>query len=244
MRRPLIAAAAAAVALVLMPATSVADDTARGVDIAPPAVGSCHALTYAEGAQMADPDPAVPCTDAHTSITIKVVELDSPDYSNLNAILRKIWVPCWGALNTYFGDGAKALQMSAYSIYYFGPTKAQQDAGASWVRCDLVLLGGTKIMPLPTTGDPALGNLPHSNSIARCRTGKKLGFVGTVCSRPHASKTTHAMKRPGSYPGKRKMARWTVERCQAKLGRSFAYYTIPVPIDWRAGRRFSTCERG
>lgn len=242
MRRPLIAAAAAAVAFSLMPATSVAADSAQGVATDPPAVGSCHALTYDEGQKFADPDPAVPCTNSHTSITIKNVHLSNPDYDNVNALVRAVYVPCSRALLAYFGDGAKALQMSAYSFYFFAPTKAQQEAGASWLRCDLVLLGGTKLMPLPTDGKPQLGALPHAKGVARCRLGKKQGYLGTVCARPHAFKTTHAIKRPGSYPGKRRMAHWTVDRCRAKLGRSFGYFTYPVPADWRSGRRFSTCE--
>lgn len=200
-------------------------------------------MTVDEGAKMSDPDPAVDCTDPHTTITIKNVDLSNPDYSNVNEIYRKIVVPCRRAMAAYFDDGVKALQMSAYGLYFFAPTKAQRDAGASWVRCDLFLSGGTKLMPLPTDGDAELGSLPHPKRIARCRMGKAAGFVGTVCARPHAFRATHALKRPGAYPGRRRMERWTVERCRAKLGPSLGYYTFPIPLDWRAGRRFSVCEK-
>lgn len=245
MRRPLIAAAAAAVALALMPATSVAEDSAGGTDITPPAVGSCHALTFDEGWKSSDPDPAVSCDEPHTSITIKVAQLEPGDFDNVQARTRKVYVPCWRAVETFFDDGWKATQLSAYTWYWFQPTKAQMEAGASWIRCDLVLDGGTKFMPLPTTGDPQLGSLPHGASVARCRLGEKKNYLLTACSRPHAYKATHAVKHPGArYPGSRKLAEWTVKRCRARLGQRFGFYSWPSPADWRAGRRYSICEKG
>ena len=71
--RALLAAATLGTALTTLPAPATA-----GVDTTLPAVGSCHDLTYEEGYDASDTEAPVECTEPHTTVTVTVVELESP----------------------------------------------------------------------------------------------------------------------------------------------------------------------
>jgi hypothetical protein len=241
--RTAAAIAAALSVLGLVPAAaSAAPEPARGVDITPPAAGDCHALTFAEAQDKADPDAAVPCTDAHTSVTTKVITFDSaPDWSS-NKVFHQVSLKCERSRVDYF-SATKALELSTYFTYFFYPTKAQQDAGATWARCDAALYGKNNLKPLPTDGDPSLGSLPLADGVAKCRLGKAAKYAIVSCDHAHRYHATTAIKRPGSYPGLKKMTTWTVDHCRARLGRSFGYYAAPTRFSWNAGLRYSVCYK-
>jgi len=236
---------AAVLLAALIPLTGVttpAPARAGEVDITPPAVGSCHDISSGEVADVSDPDPAVDCALRHQSVTVAVVELQDPDWSDGDAVWAAAATPCARASLALFENQAKALQMSAYTRLYFFPTKAQRDAGASWVRCDVALLAATYPKPLPTDGDPVLGPLPLADNVARCRGTKGNEYVVVMCKHAHAFRATHAVKYAGdSYPGQHRMIRWTIRRCSDKLGRSFGFYEAAPREKWRAGLRYSIC---
>jgi hypothetical protein len=241
--RAAILVAATLSALLSVPAASASAPAARGVDITPPAAGSCHDLTFDEGMGSSDPDPAVDCAAAHTSITLAVVTFGkAPDWGDSEAIYRRIDGPCSRALATMFAGHIKALQASAYGPWTFYPTKAQRDAGAKWVRCDVALVNGSTMLQLPTDGDPTVGRLPLDDSIARCRRGRSQGAFVTGCAGTHAYRMTDMFKHKGSaYPGYKKLQRWTYRRCHARLGRSLGLYEFPTPGQWSAHLRYSLC---
>lgn len=225
-------------------AASAAGPAARGVDITPPVVDSCHALTYDEAMTEADPDPAVACSDAHTSVTTKVITLDaSPDWSS-EALMKQVSVQCERSTIDYFHNATKALQLSTYSGYFFYPTKAQREAGATWARCDVALYGKNNLKPLPTDGRPALDPLPLADGIAKCRMGKAADYSVVSCDHAHRYHATTAVKHPGStYPGLKRLMKWTDAHCASELGRSFGYYWAPSAFLWRAGLRYSLCYK-
>lgn len=243
MRRPLIAAAAAAVALTLLPATSAADETARGVDIDPPAVGSCHATTLDEGMAKSDPDAPVPCTDKHTMLTFKVIDLgSSPDWSDMDALGRIVSNRCWPAWIDALGGNPKVIDRSVYTYFWFIPTKAQREAGATWANCDAALWGGRDLAPLPGKGDITLGGLPLPAKVAKCRTGKPHDYVFTVCSRPHAFKATLSVKYPHkTYPGRRVAARWAQRACEKRVSGAYFYEAVHSKVVWKSGFRHAVC---
>ena len=236
-----LGAAVLVAAILPLTAVTIQQPASAGVDTTPPAVGSCHDLTLREGYRASDPDPAVACSARHTSHTFKVVEFEDPppwrDEKVLQKIVRRQCVP---AVRGALGGNAKAVQLSATSApWWFMPTPAQRDAGAAWIRCDLVNLGGDRLMPLPA--DPTL-SLPLSDSRAKCRVGKRAHYLVTTCSRPHQYRATHAVKYPSArYPGDRRLQRWSVRKCGDKLGRSFGYYEWPGRLDWKLGFSYSIC---
>lgn len=222
--------------------TDRAARAARGVTGDPPAVGSCHALTPKELAKAADPDPAVSCDDPHQSLTVKVVQFSSaPDWGNVERILKRIYAPCFRAVVARSGGSSKKLQMSAYSMAWFIPSRAQRANGAKWVRCDLYLAAGTKLLTLPANDEIALGALPLSDRFAKCRVGKRYGYAVTSCSRNHSFRATVAIKYPhSSYPGRRAATRFAVRKCRARIDSGF-YYELVSRLSWRAGFRHAIC---
>jgi hypothetical protein len=213
----------------------------RGV-VTTPAVGDCHALTYAEGEKPTDPDPTVSCTDSHTSITVEVVQLTSPDWSNMTKIGQQIAKPCTRGWIDALGGEPKKVKLSAYSYFWFIPTEAERDAGATWVRCDAALLGGTKLLPLPAGTNIHLGSLPLSDNVARCRTGKSTDYRVVACSKRHTYHATLALKYPGStYPGKRASARWALQHCRARMNGAFYWESVPSKLAWKLGLRYAVC---
>ena len=238
---------AAVILATLIPLTAtIATSPARaGVDTTPPAVGSCHELTWDNADDLADPDPAVPCTDRHTSVTTKVVTFaNTPDWTDEDVILAIARRQCTPANLAFFSDNARAYQLSTYSSWFFIPTKAQRDAGASWMRCDVTLYGYYSLKPLPTDGDPELGPLPLDDKIARCRKGKRSAYNVSSCDKPHQFHATHGVKYPSDgYPGDRRLQRWTHRKCDDKLGRSFGYYEWPSRSLWKLGLVYSVCYK-
>ena len=240
-------AAAIAVALSVLglvpAAASAAPQPARGVDTTPPSVGDCHALTYTEAQKVADPEAAVPCTDPHTTVTTKVITFDSaPDWSS-EALFHQVSAKCERAKIDYFGN-LKALQLSNYSVFFFYPTKAERDAGATWARCDVALYGKDDLKPLPTDGDPALGSLPLPDKIAKCRLGKSAEYAVVSCDHAHRLHATTAISYPSStYPGLKKLMTWTLNHCRNRLGRSLGYYAGLTRLHWRLGYRYSVCYK-
>jgi len=214
-----------------------------GVDITPPEVGSCHDLTFDEGYDAADPDPAVACTEHHTSVTTKVITFaDAPDWNDEDAILKVVRRQCTKADLEFFSNNVKAFELSTYGSWFFRPTRVQQEAGANWIRCDIALYGYRSLKPLPTDGDPKLGRLPLDDDVALCRKGKRDDYNVASCDRTHRYHATHAVKYPSStYPGDNRMTRWTIRKCAEKLGRSFGYWERATRAGWKVGLRYSVC---
>jgi hypothetical protein len=233
--------AAALSTLFVAPAVAPADAAPIGRLVADPVAGDCHALTYDESMKGSDPDPTVPCTDAHTSITVKVVQLTNPDWSDMNEVGRQITAPCRKAWFEELG-GVKKASLSAYGLFWFVPTKAQRDAGASWVRCDAALYGSKSLLPLPSGTDISLGSLPLSDKLARCRAGKRADYRMLSCSKGHAFHATLALKYPGSsFPGERAAARWALRHCRAHISTAFYYEAVPSKASWKQGYRYAVC---
>lgn len=240
-----LGAAVLVAALIPLTAVTTSSPASAGVDTTPPEVGSCHALSYDQAFDKADPNPAVPCTERHTSVTTKVVMFaEAPDWSDLAALVRVAGRHCTRANLAFFGNNVRAYQLSTYISWFFIPTRAQREAGASWMRCDLTLYGYRSLKPLPTDGDPALGALPLDNKVARCRKGKRNDYDVTSCDRAHQFHATHAVKYPGAdYPGDKRMVRWTIRTCSERLGRSFGYWTRATRSGWKHGLRYSVCYK-
>jgi hypothetical protein len=245
-----LGAAVLAVALSTLTAvTAAAPAMAGDVDITPPAVGSCHDLTWEEAYGDSEPLPAVPCTDPHTLVTTKVITFsEAPDWSS-DAVATKVVKQCYRSEIDFFGGQRKSIQMSTYGIWYFYPTEAQRAAGALWARCDVGLYStagrGTDptIKKLPTDGPPLLG-APPVDQVAKCRKGKRADYAVTTCDRGHALRVVKAVLYPADrYPGQKRINSWTNDKCSRALGRSFGYWSAPTKFLWGLKLRYSLCYR-
>lgn len=238
---------AAVILAALTPLTAVTapSPASAGVDITPPVVGSCHDVTKAEAGEASEPDPAVACTERHTTTTVQVVTLDgTPNWRDYAALNRAMFVRCWRAIDAALPGDVAARVRSAYMLYWFIPTKAQRDAGANWIRCDVGLPNGDRLVNLPTDGSPELGSLPHPDRIARCRLGSDASFEVVVCSHGHSFRATHHVRHPAdNYPGAREMQRWAIRKCRDRISAGF-YIEYPMDkLAWQAGHRFAVCQK-
>lgn len=229
-----------ALAAVLVASLTGAAPAGAALAPAAPAVGSCHWLTWAEANAASDSKAPVDCS-VHNTETIAVPQLPSTlTWADKGPVARFAARRCEAALVARFGGRAKAVQMSAYGIYWFEPTAAERQAGARWLRCDLAYLDPRTVPTL--SSEPTLGALPLSDSQARCRKGKAYDYAVTRCVTSHAFRATHAVKYPGTrYPGYRKLQRWTIRKCMAKLPRKAFYFEVPYRLEWKIGVRHSIC---
>lgn len=114
-----------------------------------PKVGSCHLLTQKQAGAPADGRTPVSCASKHTTVTIAVKRLTGPvDWRNTNALYRKIQRKCRNAVETTLGRSDLLRSQTAYDWFWFMPTRGRRTRGAKWLRCDLGLDGGSRLMPL------------------------------------------------------------------------------------------------
>jgi hypothetical protein len=210
-----------------------------------PKVGDCHALTYREGSAFSDPDAPVPCRRPHTSRTVKVFDVPRSVVADQSKAFDAGIRGCAPAIRRALGGSRKAQAMSAYNLMFFAPTAAQRRAGARWIRCDLTLLGGSRLIPLPTDRTPALGSLPHPDRVARCGDARRAGFYATACSAKHDYRAKDTLRIPSkTYPGRKGLIRIAGRRCPAIVGSRTWYATWPSAEGWRlAGERLMVCYR-
>lgn len=238
--------AAAALTTTALTATAPAS-AGPEVDITPPAVGSCHDLTIDEAIKWVEPDEPVDCTTRHTTVTHHVIQFEeAPDWEDMQTLSDTVTPACLSAMRPYLGGTQKALEMSAYVYTWYLPTKAQREAGANWVRCDLAVIGRGELRQLPTDGPPTLGDLPLEDDIARCRyryRGDGEYYV-TACALAHAYRAKYAVRFPeGAYPGLRSMRKFALRECADRLPNQGFYWEVPVRIEWRAGWRYAICYK-
>ena len=166
-----------------------------------------------------------------------------PDWANWERILSRQYVPCLQALVTATGGRAAQVQLSAYSLTLYKPTRAQRDAGAAWVRCDAVLRGGTdSIAPLPQ--DIRIDGTRPPMNVRKCYLGERVDYAYTVCSRRHQYIAAWTFRMRGdSYPGERAARRFAHRKCSDKLGTQtdWVYEWVYSKHWWRAGFRSAVC---
>jgi len=227
--------------------TGAAPATAGGVDITAPEVGSCHDLTFDEYYHgKVEPEPAVDCATRHTSVTVRVRELDfTPEGDKeWGEVIYSDYVPCLKDLVRATGGRAAMVDLSAYTLTFYRPTNAQEDAGARWLRCDAVLRGGPESLA-PVPQDIVIeGALPPMD-VRKCRLGRQDDFALTVCTRRHKYLSTVAIRMRGdNFPGERAAKRFALRKCEDRLGArtTFAYDWVPNKFYWRAGLRHAVCS--
>lgn len=215
---------------------------ARGeVDITPPAVGSCFDLTLDEVKAVSNAKPPVDCSSRHTTLTFAVVEFPKPpDWNDEDTYRSEVLDQCNVAWIEVLGGNPKTITRSSYTYYWLLPTPAQRDAGAAWVRCELVLLAGGSLMRLPQK--VGLGRLPLPDAVARCREGERADYRVTVCSRPHRYRATHSAKLPWSrWRGEDAAQSFAHRECDERTRGRFHYQWPSSQYWWRLGFRFATC---
>jgi hypothetical protein len=229
-------------ALVAVPSTASAQGTGDPMFEAP-TIGECKNYTREQGAASTETSAPVDCTTTHTAKVYDVVLLPSTlDWdSNESDLVRTSAKKCYPAWTETLGRTDKLRQMSAYSFYFFWPTQAQQEAGARWIRCDMTLYGGTKLMPLPVDTLPMLPPAPLPDNVAACRAGDNL--LLTTCDRSHRLRATGGVTlADGPYPGRKKFIKVATNRCPDLVTNNRGWHAFwPSRFFWKLGDRTLVC---
>jgi len=149
-----------------------------------PEVGDCRDMSYEVAtAESDDKDaPVVDCGEAHTARTFYVGEYDRGSEPDQHAIA----VECLTRLPASLGVSPQEAARTAYTTVFFWPTADQQAAGEHWYRCDIAIVSGTGMKPLP---DELYVPKPLPAKYAACRTSAE---VAVTCDEPHAFRAVGA----------------------------------------------------
>ena len=223
-----------------------------------PRVGDCHALTQRDVLGSADTQPAVECTDQHTSETVHVgtfapAAAGKPLALTSDAANRVAAQRCRARAASYLGTDPDRLWLTRVEVFWFVPTADEVDAGADWLRCDVVVLEREeRLMPLPRTMKGALSQPDGLERFGLCGTARPgaKDFVRVVCSEPHSWQAISTIGVGGGkrYPGTEAVRDAGEEACQdearAAQGNALQYdygWEWPTESQWEAGQRHGYC---
>ena len=210
-----------------------ATPSADGGTLPKPAVGECRQLTSAQAAAHTDATTPIACRKTHDDRVIGVPDLPSgvlwTDLSDTQIIKQGIKL-CTPYFRKAFGRQDTVRDRSAYDFVFFQPTADQITAGATWIRCDLVLRRARALAALPTDHQPALSGLPLGNKVARCLKGTS--HLPTTCSSAHSYRATGSFTVSSrSFPGRRALVRAGRATCPSRVdSRSYLFSWKPKLI--------------
>lgn len=208
-----------------------------------PMVGECRAYDYDALLGSSETSAPVDCAESHTAVVVAVetVPADGKLSATSKDVERILAKSCYPALWDRLGRSDAVISRSAYGLALFLPTRHQREHGARWVRCDLVLRGGAKIMPLPTERGYLQGRLPADDE-ARCLVNLRRGIAVTVCDRKHQYRASQTVTMPWSKePSADRAMRYASRKCRAASSTRGWYATWANGLTWKAGSRTLVC---
>ncbi len=116
----------------------------------PPEVGSCRQLTFVDIGRYSNTTPTTPCGKPHTAQTFDVATLpnkiafEGVQIKN-DAIQQRAAKTCRTAFVRYIGGDSATRARVRLTVTYFLPNQAGFDAGARWVRCEIVALKAERL---------------------------------------------------------------------------------------------------
>ena len=209
---------------------------ATPANAAAPVAGHCYKLSYAATLAPTTSAHYVSCSVPHTTKTFAVVTVPSGvDYKHITtAGMTKVGVnACLPKFGKALGSTPETRHLTAYDYVFFAPTAAQRAAGARWVRCDLILLAGKYLLPLPTNTFPVIQG-PVTDTTKRCLVGSD--HLYTTCARSHVYRSWAAYILSGTYRTQTQFIAAGHQRCP-----DAEYFTWPGKISWTAGDHVLVC---
>jgi hypothetical protein len=222
-----------------------------------PRVDSCHRLSYAAAVAPSATSGTTDCSGPHTSETFFVGRLDTVVGGRLLAVdsdrvRRQVAAACPRRLGKLVGGSEEQLRLSMVRSVWFTPTVKASDAGASWFRCDAVVLSGSRsLLRLDGSLQGVLGTEAGQRRYGICGTAEPgtPGFTRVVCERAHSWRAIRTVSLDdGDYPGEQQVRTAGEEPCRA-AGRSAASdpldfqwgYEWPSADQWEGGRTYGVC---
>ncbi|TIC83972.1 septum formation family protein [Nocardioides sp. GY 10127] len=240
-------------------ASAKASDTASAdASVDRPAQGACYRLGYDAVVSPTSSAKAVPCRSRHTTQTFDVAELDSVVDGHLLAVDSSYVsaqgaTTCPAALVDYLGGSEERWRLSMLRSVWFTPSLAESDAGATWLRCDVVLRSGTRLARLDTGLAGVLATSAGRQEYGMCGTARPSAsdFSRVPCGETHTWKALSSVDvgtAGGAYPGRKAARAAGQSTCesagQAAAGGSLDFewgYEWPTREQWQAGQTWGYC---
>ena len=222
---------------------------------ATPAVGQCFTYSKSDAAKAMSPD-AVDCATSHTAETYLVGTAKGgfklPSKAKPAQLLAEAG-PCTDKkLNAYLGLSQRVLPSRFQSVVIL-PSDQQWQAGERWMRCDVVLQGGTSLVKYKGTA-PDLVAKSDSTQFDFCtpREPNARNTSAYPCNKPKRNwimVLSEELGGPGSrFPGSGSVENRTRKICE-KQGKVWdaglkwpAWWAIwPTSTGWKEGRRSALC---
>lgn len=209
--------------LVLAPASQAADDPYLGA----PTEDTCSVMTAKQVMKVTAPSKTVNCEKRHTTLVSKVALLpEGLDYDDRDLFSRVSQI-CADNTARKVGGDLLSRRRTFYATHYFVPTKAQQERGARWYRCDIGLYAAGKMFS-HRGSYPKVTKNKIPDAVGRCITAKR---AYTVCSQKHAYKHRAAAQTPKLSKNQKKQAQQLAAFAQkqcAKKADSEGLYSADV----------------
>jgi hypothetical protein len=222
-----------------------------------PLVGGCHELSITEAADPVDPGGPVACHRPHTSVTVKVGQLDPVVDGHLLAVdsrtvRNQIEKGCPDTPGAFLGGDQTAQRLSRFEVVWFSPSLEQADAGSNWYRCDVVALGSTgKLLRLPARLQGILDQEGALDRFGTCGTAAPdaRGFQRVACSARHSWRAVDVVDLPagGRYLAKDVAALGDSAckdvasvRANGALKKTWSF-EWPTRAQWAASQRYGYC---
>ncbi|MDQ6527033.1 septum formation family protein [Nocardioides sp. LHD-245] len=222
-----------------------------------PATGACYPLPYDAAVAPTSTVDAVDCAQPHTSVTFATGTLDAVVDGHLLAVdservQAQVSSACPNQLLAYVDGSLDHLRLSMIRSIWFTPTVEQSDAGATWYRCDAVLLdGASKLADLDGDLRGALGGATVPDRYAMCSTAAPDApdFERVRCSVKHAWRAIDVVAFEATdYPGVKQVRAAGRTRCEdaaadvAEDPLTFKWgYEWPTKEQWAMGQKFGRC---
>lgn len=228
----------------------------------PPQERACYRLDLDAALAATDDSRARPCSSSHTARTFRVGRLDRAMGGHLLAVdsdrvRAQVATQCPAALPGFLGGGEDGPRLSVLRAVWFTPSLVEADAGASWLRCDVVAPDGRGgLLPLEGRLDGILGTPAGRDRWGLCATGAPddADARRVPCAEQHTWRAVSVVDLPGTgsggegYPGEEAARERGQEPCE-QVGRERAEdplaftwgYEWPSAEQWAAGQRFGRC---
>ena len=225
---------------------------------AAPVTATCRELDYSAISHYSNTTATSPCNKRHTAYTF-AVETIPPGVSVAGVSIgnKSIQDAASSACNTAFtrfiGGDPASRALSRLSVTYFLPEQHEFNAGAHWVRCDVVALKtANSLATLPDNLNGFLSNAKALDDFGVCSDGVPgaSGSALVICSEPHTYRALAALRlgtETDPYPGVAVAGTEGQKRCSSYLADTlgdtgYTYgWTYPTAADWGTGQRFGYC---
>jgi hypothetical protein len=229
--------------------------------VAPPAaptVGECRKLSYAEISLYSNESKTLPCSKPHTALTFAVEQLpDDIAFEGVkienDAVQGAAADACQQAYVAYIGGDTASRALTRLTVTYFVPKQPGFDAGAHWVRCDIVALeSDSALADLPRKLEGFLdGGDPGDYDVCSRGDPARNDSALVMCAQDHTYRAVAAIRlgeTKAPYPGEQAARGRGQQDCKPLIGDllgvsgGFTYsWTYPSASDWSAGQRFGYC---